>query len=125
MVGMERTIFPQFADVEFGIDSKTAILSFITAFGLSKALANYYTGKLANKFGRKNLLLVGWLIDVRSKEEYEKMHINEAINIPMQELENSILQLDKNINYITVCGKGGGRSAESAKILEKLGYKSK
>ena len=64
MIGMERTIFPQFAEVEFGISSKTAILSFIGAFGLAKAIANYYTGKLANKYGRKNLLLIGWLIAI-------------------------------------------------------------
>jgi MFS family permease len=64
MIGMERTIFPQFAELEFGVASKTAILSFITAFGLSKAIANYYTGKLANKFGRRNLLIVGWLLAI-------------------------------------------------------------
>ena len=62
MIGMERTIFPQFAEVEFGVASKTAILSFITAFGLTKALANYYTGRLANRYGRRNLLLFGWLV---------------------------------------------------------------
>jgi len=62
MIGMERTIIPQFAEVEFGIASKTAILSFITAFGLSKAIANYYTGRLANRFGRKNLLVFGWIL---------------------------------------------------------------
>ena len=49
MIGMERTIFPQFAELQFGIASKSAILSFITAFGISKAIANYYTGKFANK----------------------------------------------------------------------------
>lgn len=64
MIGMERTIFPQFAEVEFGIASKTAILSFITAFGLSKAIANYYTGRLANTFGRRNLLLFGWILAI-------------------------------------------------------------
>lgn len=64
MIGMERTIFPQFAEVEFGVASKTAILSFITAFGITKAIANYYTGKLANRFGRRNLLLLGWLIAI-------------------------------------------------------------
>lgn len=62
MVGMERTIIPQFAELEFGIASKTAILSFIIAFGITKAIANYYTGRLANRFGRRNLLLFGWLI---------------------------------------------------------------
>jgi len=60
IVGLERSIFPQFAQQQFGLDSKTAILSFITAFGISKALANYFTGKLANKYGRKNLLVIGW-----------------------------------------------------------------
>lgn len=64
MIGMERTIFPQFAEQQFGLSSKTAILSFITAFGVSKALANYYTGRLANSFGRKNLLLVGWAMAI-------------------------------------------------------------
>ena len=62
MVGMERSIFPQFANLEFGIASKSAILSFITAFGISKAIANYYTGKLANRFGRKKILVAGWLV---------------------------------------------------------------
>jgi MFS family permease len=64
MIGMERSIFPQFASLEFGIDSKTAILSFITAFGISKAITNYFTGKVANIYGRKNLLLFGWLLAI-------------------------------------------------------------
>ncbi len=64
MIGMERTIFPQFAEIEFGVASKTAILSFITAFGLTKALTNYFTGRLANRLGRKNLLLLGWLMAI-------------------------------------------------------------
>jgi len=62
MIGMERTIFPQFAELEFGVASKTAILSFIAAFGITKAIANYYTGRLANRFGRKSLLVSGWLL---------------------------------------------------------------
>lgn len=64
MVGMERSIFPAFAEQEFGIASKTAILSFITAFGLTKAFTNYFTGRLANKFGRKKLLVFGWLVAI-------------------------------------------------------------
>ena len=62
MVGIERSIFPEFARDVFGIESKTAILSFITAFGISKAVMNYFTGRLSNKFGRKNLLLAGWFL---------------------------------------------------------------
>ncbi|GGD48031.1 MFS transporter [Emticicia aquatilis] len=62
MVGLERSIIPQLAETEFGISSKSAILSFIVAFGITKAIANYFTGKLANKIGRRNLLIIGWLI---------------------------------------------------------------
>ena len=62
MIGMERTIIPKFAEIEFGIASKTALLSFIIAFGITKAITNYFTGKLANRFGRKNLLLFGWVL---------------------------------------------------------------
>jgi len=64
MMGMERTIFSQFAELEFGVASKTSILSFIIAFGISKAIANYYTGRIANKFGRRNLLLFGWILAI-------------------------------------------------------------
>lgn len=64
MIGMERSIFPQYAESVFGVASKTAILSFIIAFGISKAVANYYTGKLANVYGRKNLLMFGWLLAI-------------------------------------------------------------
>ncbi len=62
MVGLERSIFPRFAEEEFGVDSHSAILSFIVAFGISKAAANYFTGKLANRFGRKNMLTYGWVV---------------------------------------------------------------
>ncbi len=64
MIGMERSIFPEFAEEVFGIESKTAILSFIIAFGISKAFTNYVAGRFANKFGRRNLLIVGWLIAI-------------------------------------------------------------
>lgn len=64
MVGMERSIFPQFAESEFDVGSNTAVLSFIIAFGLTKAITNYFAGRLANRYGRKNLLVVGWLIAI-------------------------------------------------------------
>ena len=64
MVGLERTIIPQIAEVDFGLAAKTAILSFIVVFGITKAITNYYTGQLANRFGRKNLLVAGWLLAI-------------------------------------------------------------
>jgi MFS family permease len=62
MIGMERSILPQLAEVEFGIAAKTAVLSFIVAFGITKAFANLFTGALASRLGRKRLLLLGWAL---------------------------------------------------------------
>jgi MFS family permease len=61
MIGLERTIIPQIAEADFGLAAKTAILSFIIVFGVTKAITNYYTGVLANRFGRRRLLMLGWL----------------------------------------------------------------
>lgn len=60
MVGLERTILPQMAESDFAVASSTAVLSFITAFGLTKAITNYFTGRLAETVGKKRLLLAGW-----------------------------------------------------------------
>lgn len=62
MVGIERTIMPAYAESVFHVSSRTAILSFIVAFGLSKAIANLYTGKWSDRLGRKNLLIIGWIL---------------------------------------------------------------
>lgn len=64
MVGLERTILPQFAEDQFGLKAKTAVLSFIVIFGVSKAITNYFTGALADRVGRKNLLVLGWLFAI-------------------------------------------------------------
>ena len=61
MVGLERSILPEIAAVDFNLAAKTAILSFIVVFGIVKATSNYYAGALANRIGRKNLLVIGWL----------------------------------------------------------------
>ncbi len=61
MIGLERNVLPQLAEIEFGLASKSAILSFIIAFGITKAICNYFTGKWANKIGRKKLMILGWL----------------------------------------------------------------
>jgi predicted MFS family arabinose efflux permease len=64
MIGLERSILPRIAEVEFHIAAKTAILSFIIVFGIVKAITNYFTGALANRVGRKNLLTLGWLFGI-------------------------------------------------------------
>jgi MFS family permease len=62
MVGIERTVLPLLAKQSFGIEATSAALSFITAFGATKAVTNYLTGRLANRFGRKQLLVAGWIL---------------------------------------------------------------
>lgn len=62
MVGMERTILPQIAEQEFHLAAKTAVLSFIVVFGVTKALTNYLAGRLSDRLGRKHVLVAGWLV---------------------------------------------------------------
>lgn len=64
MVGLERSILPEIAEKEFGIAATSAILSFIVVFGIVKAISNYYAGALANRLGRKNLLVLGWVFAI-------------------------------------------------------------
>jgi MFS family permease len=61
MVGIERTVVPLIGAEEFGITSTTLIVSFIVSFGVVKALANLVSGQLADKWGRKRVLVLGWL----------------------------------------------------------------
>ena len=64
MVGLERSILPEIAEKEFQMAATSAILSFIVVFGVVKAISNYYAGALANRFGRKNLLILGWVFAI-------------------------------------------------------------
>lgn len=62
MVGMERTILPPIAEQEFHLAAKSAVLSFIVVFGVTKALTNYLAGRLSDHLGRKQILVAGWLV---------------------------------------------------------------
>lgn len=62
MVGMERSILPLIAEKEFHLVARSGMLSFILVFGLTKALTNYAAGRFADRFGRKQILVAGWLI---------------------------------------------------------------
>jgi len=62
MVGLERVVLPLLAEQEFLITSRTAILSFIVSFGIVKALANLFAGRMSDRLGRKKILVAGWVI---------------------------------------------------------------
>lgn len=62
MVGIERTVVPLIGAEDFHIESATLITSFIVSFGLVKAFANLVSGQLADRWGRKHVLVTGWLI---------------------------------------------------------------
>jgi MFS family permease len=62
MAGMERSILPLIAERDFHLVARTGILSFILVFGLTKAIANYAAGRLADDLGRRRVLIAGWLI---------------------------------------------------------------
>src|SRR5215475_12167936 len=62
MVGMERSILPIIAERDFALEARAAVLSFIFVFGLTKAVMNYFAGRLSDRFGRKHVLVAGWLI---------------------------------------------------------------
>ena len=64
MVGLERSILPAIAQQDFHVAAASAILSFIVVFGLTKALTNYVAGRLSERFGRKTVLVAGWLVAI-------------------------------------------------------------
>ncbi|PHV08870.1 MFS transporter [Janthinobacterium sp. BJB412] len=62
MVGMERSILPAIAEQEFKLVAHSAILAFIVVFGVAKACTNYFAGRFSDAYGRKVVLVIGWLI---------------------------------------------------------------
>ena len=64
MVGQERTVLPLLAEGEFGVTGVTVTLTFIVAFGLVKAGANFVAGALSDRVGRKPVLVGGWLVAI-------------------------------------------------------------
>src|SRR5438876_6489214 len=62
MVGLERSVLPLIGKKDFGLRSTSTILAFVVAFGAAKALTNLAAGDLAERVGRKRLLVIGWLV---------------------------------------------------------------
>jgi MFS family permease len=62
MLGQERTVLPLLGQREFGLQAYTAGLTFILVFGLAKAATNYFAGTWSDRFGRKPVLVAGWLV---------------------------------------------------------------
>ena len=62
MIGLERSTLPMIGESSFGVGSSVAVLSFIVAFGLAKAFTNLGAGALAERIGRRRLLIAGWLV---------------------------------------------------------------
>ncbi|GIK38986.1 MAG: MFS transporter [Anaerolineae bacterium] len=61
MVGLERSVLPLIAEADFGLVAKSVTLSFLVSFGVVKALANLFAGRLSDRVGRKRILIAGWL----------------------------------------------------------------
>jgi MFS family permease len=64
MIGQERTVLPLLAKEEFGLTAFSSTLTFIAAFGIVKAGTNFFAGTLSDRFGRKPVLVAGWLIGI-------------------------------------------------------------
>ena len=64
MVGLERSVLPLIGKQDFGLRATSTILAFVVAFGAAKALTNLAAGDLAERIGRKRLLVIGWLVAV-------------------------------------------------------------
>jgi MFS family permease len=64
MIGQERTVLPLLATDVFGLTAFTATLTFIAAFGIVKAITNFFAGTLSDRLGRKPVLIAGWIIGI-------------------------------------------------------------
>lgn len=62
------------------------------------------------------------LIDVRTPSEFEERHLPYAINIPLDKLPDEMPYFETQTHYISICGKGGGRSEKAADLLRSAGF---
>jgi nitrogen regulatory protein PII len=95
MVGLEQTVVPLLGRDEFHIESNALIVSFIASFGAVKAVLNLFAGSISDKWGRKNMLVLGWLFGLpfpvillfspnwsfkgRGRSKYEPEHVGTGV----------------------------------------------
>lgn len=70
MIGLEQTVVPLIGKSKFGIESSAIIVSFIASFGAVKAVLNLFAGNLSDKWGRKNVLVLGWLFTIMFNNQF-------------------------------------------------------
>lgn len=109
MVGIERSILPELAQQEFGLAERRAILSFIAVFGVTKAAANYFAGRLGDRWGRKPVLIAGWLIAVGAV-----MPLMEGYPVPVWNFYIGVDDIDRA--HAAVTANGGTITNEPMEI---------
>jgi rhodanese-related sulfurtransferase len=62
-------------------------------------------------------------LDVRSPDEFERSHVEGAVNVPLQTLDTALVRLDPAVPVVTICGTGGGRSETAARFLRDRGFR--
>jgi MFS family permease len=122
MVGLERATLPLIGRDDFGLASSSAVLSFIVAFGLAKSFTNLGAGALADRFGRRRLLLLGWLIALPVP-----LLIGEAPNWGWVVVANALLGVNQGLAWsMTVVMKidlvGPERRGLALGLNESAGY---
>jgi MFS family permease len=122
MVGLERATLPLIGRDDFGLASSSAVLSFIVAFGLAKSFTNLGAGALAERFGRRRLLVLGWLLALPVP-----LLIGEAPNWGWVVAANALLGVNQGLTWsMTVVMKidlvGPNRRGLALGLNESAGY---
>jgi len=116
MVGLERSTLPVIGRQDFGVASNAAVLSFIVAFGLSKAVTNLGAGALAQRLGRRRLLVAGWLIALPVP-----LLVGVAPSWALVVVANALLGVNQGLAWsMTGPTQGIGAGGDEQRMIEEL-----